>query len=94
VVLPFLRLREAFQLPGAILAREREVAIQHWESIAGIVVDRLLSGFQTVSKPLRNPLHRARRMGGSTIPRTGEVALTLDEARNVPLTTERHGQAR
>jgi two-component system chemotaxis sensor kinase CheA len=51
-VLPFLRLREMFQIPGEVPARERVVVIQHGELRAGIVVDRLLGEFQTVIKPL------------------------------------------
>jgi two-component system chemotaxis sensor kinase CheA len=41
-VLPFLRLREVFRIPGALPARERVVVIQHGDLRAGIVVDRLL----------------------------------------------------
>jgi len=93
-VLPFLRLREVFQLPGEVPARERVVVIQHGELRAGIVVDRLLGEFQTVIKPLGKLFHRARGIGGSTILGTGEVALILDVAQMVQLATERHGHAR
>jgi len=79
-VLPFLRLREVFQLPGANPPRERVVVIQHGELRAGIVVDRLLGEFQTVIKPLGRLFQRARGLGGSTILASGEVALILDVA--------------
>jgi two-component system chemotaxis sensor kinase CheA len=94
-VLPFLRLREVFQLPGETPQRERVVVIQHGELRAGIVVDRLLGEFQTVIKPLGKLFHRARGIGGSTILGTGEVALILDVAQMVQLAMEnlRSGRA-
>ena len=93
-VLPFLRLREVFRLPGAAPARERVVVIQHGELRAGLVVDRLMGEFQTVIKPLGRLFHQARGIGGSTILGTGEVALILDVAQMVQLACERHGQNR
>ncbi len=93
-VLPFLRLREVFQIPGEIPARERVVVIQHGELRAGIVVDRLLGEFQTVIKPLGKLFRGARGIGGSTILGTGEVALILDVAQMVQLATERHASNR
>jgi two-component system chemotaxis sensor kinase CheA len=89
-VLPFLRLREVFQIPGEKPARERVVVIQHGELRAGIVVDRLLGEFQTVIKPLGRLFRGARGIGGSTILGTGEVALILDVAQMVQLATERN----
>lgn len=88
-VLPFLRLREVFRLAGEKPARERVVVIQHGETRAGIVVDRLLGEFQTVIKPLGKLFRGARGIGGSTILGTGEVALILDVAQMVQLATER-----
>ena len=88
-VLPFLRLREVFQIPGEVPARERVVVIQHGELRAGIVVDRLLGEFQTVIKPMGRLFRRAKGIGGSTILGTGEVALILDVAQMVQLATER-----
>jgi two-component system chemotaxis sensor kinase CheA len=94
-VLPFLRLREVFQIAGEYPARERVVVIQHGELRAGIVVDRLLGEFQTVIKPLGRLFRGARGIGGSTILGTGEVALILDVAQMVQLATEQvHGLGR
>ena len=93
-VLPFLRLREVFQIPGERPARERVVVIHHGELRAGIVVDRLLGEFQTVIKPLGRLFRGARGIGGSTILGTGEVALILDVAQMVQLATERQGSSR
>jgi two-component system chemotaxis sensor kinase CheA len=93
-VLPFLRLREVFQIPGEVPARERVVVIQHGDLRAGIVVDRLMGEFQTVIKPLGKLFKGAKGIGGSTILGTGEVALILDVAQMVQLATERHAPAR
>jgi two-component system chemotaxis sensor kinase CheA len=93
-VLPFLRLREVFQIPGEIPARERVVVIQHGELRAGIVVDRLMGEFQTVIKPLGKLFRGAKGIGGSTILGTGEVALILDVAQMVQLATEGNAPSR
>jgi len=93
-VLPFLRLREVFRIPGAIPERERVVVIQHGDLRAGIVVDRLMGEFQTVIKPLGRLFRGARGIGGSTILGTGEVALILDVAQMVQLATERNAPGR
>ena len=93
-MLPFLRLREVFQIPGAVPARERVVVIQHGELRAGIVVDRLMGEFQTVIKPLGKLFHGAKGIGGSTILGTGEVALILDVAQMVQLASDRNGGGR
>ena len=77
-VLPFLRLREAFRIPGEPPARERVVVVEYGETRAGIVVDRLYGEFQTVIKPLGDLFRKIRGIGGSTILGTGEVALILD----------------
>jgi two-component system chemotaxis sensor kinase CheA len=77
-VLPFLRLREVFRIPGEVPARERVVVIQHGEQRAGIVVDRLQGEFQTVIKPLGALFRGAKGIGGSTILGSGAVAMILD----------------
>ena len=87
-VLPFLRLREVFRVPGDYPSRERVVVIQYGDRRAGIVVDRLLGEFQTVIKPLGKLFRGAQGIGGSTILGTGEVALILDVAQIVRLATE------
>jgi two-component system chemotaxis sensor kinase CheA len=84
-VLPFLRLREVFRIPGERPARERVVVIQHGDLRAGLVVDQLLGEFQTVIKPLGQLFRGARGIGGSTILGTGEVALILDVAQLLQL---------
>lgn len=87
-VLPFLRLREVFQIPGELPARERVVVVQYGDTRAGLVVDRLYGEFQTVIKPLGSLFRRIRGIGGSTILGSGEVALILDVPQLVQLAAE------
>lgn len=77
-VLPFIRLREFFDVEGAAPARENVVVISASGHKAGIVVDQLLGEFQTVIKPLGSLFKHLRGIGGSTILGSGEVALILD----------------
>lgn len=77
-VLPFVRLREMFEIEGEQPSRENIVVVQYAGQKAGIVVDQLMGEFQTVIKPLSNIFRHLRGIGGSTILGTGEVALILD----------------
>ncbi len=77
-VLPYVRLRELFEVPGDNPARENVVVVQYAGQKAGIVVDQLLGEFQTVIKPLGTLFRHMRGIGGSTILGSGEVALILD----------------
>lgn len=77
-VLPFVRIREMFEIEGVRPARENVVVVQYAGQKAGIVVDQLMGEFQTVIKPLSNIFRHLRGIGGSTILGSGEVALILD----------------
>jgi two-component system chemotaxis sensor kinase CheA len=77
-VLPYVRLRELFEVPGATPPRENVVVVHYAGKKAGIVVDQLLGEFQTVIKPLGTLVRHMRGIGGSTILGSGEVALILD----------------
>ena len=88
-VLPFIRLREFFDVEGALPQRENVVVIAAAGRKAGIVVDQLLGEFQTVIKPLGSLFKHLRGIGGSTILGSGEVALILD----VQALTQLAGQA-
>ena len=77
-VLPFVRLRQMFDIEGAQPARENIVVVQYAGQKAGIVVDQLMGEFQTVIKPLSTIFRHLRGIGGSTILGNGEVALILD----------------
>ncbi len=77
-VLPFIRLRNLFELEGAIPKRESVVVVRSAHQKAGIVVDHLLGEFQTVIKPLGSLFRHLRGISGSTILGSGDVALILD----------------
>lgn len=84
-VLPFLRLREEFELDGEPSARQSVVVVQYAGHKVGLVVDRLHGEFQTVIKPLGPLFRNLRGIGGSTILGSGDVGLILD----VPLLARR-----
>ncbi|MFW9265650.1 chemotaxis protein CheA [Pseudomonas sp. NR3] len=79
-VLPFIRLRELFDVEGEPARRENVVVVQFAGQRAGFVVDRLLGEFQTVIKPLGKLFGQLGGLGGFTILGNGEVALILDVA--------------
>ncbi|SDI45678.1 chemotaxis protein CheA [Propionivibrio dicarboxylicus] len=85
--LPFIRLRDIFEIPGEAPARESIVVVQSNGRRAGIVVDHLMGEFQTVIKPLGRMFAHLRGIGGSTILGSGEVALILDVGALVNLVT-------
>jgi two-component system chemotaxis sensor kinase CheA len=88
-VLPFIRLREFFDVEGERPQRENVVVISAAGQKAGIVVDQLLGEFQTVIKPLGSLFKHLRGIGGSTILGSGEVALILDVAALTQLAIQR-----
>ena len=77
-VLPFVRLRDMFTIPGEVPARQNVVVVHYAGQKAGIVVDQLMGEFQTVIKPLGPIFRYLKGVGGSTILGSGEVALILD----------------
>ncbi len=77
-VLPLLRLREVFEVPGEAGRRENIVVVQYAGRQAGFVVDSLVGEFQTVIKPLGKLFERLSGISGSTILGSGEVALIVD----------------
>jgi two-component system chemotaxis sensor kinase CheA len=76
--LPYLRLRERFDLPAEHPAREYVVVVQHEGKRLGLVVDGLLGESQTVLKPLGRPLGGVEGIAGSAILGSGRVALVVD----------------
>jgi len=77
-VLPFIRLRELFGIPGKAAKGENIVVLKHGDQRAGLVVDNLLGEFQTVIKPLGKMFAQVKCVSGSTILGSGDVALILD----------------
>ena len=79
-VLPFIRLRELFSVPGVPAKGENIVVLKHAGQRVGLVVDTLLGEFQTVIKPLGKMFSQSECISGSTILGSGDVALILDVA--------------
>lgn len=77
-VLPFIRLRQLFEVEGGASRRENVVVVEHAGNKTGLVVDRLLGEFQTVIKPMGTLFGHVRGIGGFTILGSGEVALILE----------------
>ena len=77
-VLPFIRLREVFDIGGPPARRESIVVVRYAGHKAGLVVDALHGEFQTVIKPLNKLFSQAKCISGSTILGSGEVALIVD----------------
>jgi two-component system chemotaxis sensor kinase CheA len=77
-VLPFLRLRELFELDSPAATRQNIVVVRVGGQKLGLVVDRLLGEFQTVIKPLSRMFAHVKGISGSSILGNGSVALILD----------------
>jgi two-component system chemotaxis sensor kinase CheA len=76
--LPYVRLRRAFSLPGEASKRENIVVVKVNEFHAGIAVDELLGGMQTVVKPLGRAFRGVPGISGSTVLGDGRVGLIID----------------
>jgi len=79
-VLPFIKLRDLFQIKGSPARRQSIVVVGHAGQRAGLVVDALHGESQTVIKPLGKMFRQVECVSGSSILGTGEVALILDVA--------------
>ena len=77
-VLPFIRLRELFDVSGTPAARQNIVVVKHAGQKFGLVVDALMGEAQTVIKPLSKMFAQVRGISGSSILGSGDVALILD----------------
>ncbi len=77
-VLPFVRLRDYFDLDGQAGRRENLVVVNYGGHKAGLIVDALLGEYQTVIKPLGRLFANLSGISGSTILGSGDVALILD----------------
>ena len=79
-VLPFIQLRDMFNVKAPSARRQSIVVVRHAGQRAGLVVDALHGESQTVIKPLGRMFRKAECVSGSSILGTGEVALILDVA--------------
>lgn len=75
---PYIRLRRVFGLSGQAPKKENIVVVKINEFQAGIAVDELLGGMQTVVKPLGKAFRGVSGIAGSTVLGDGRVGLILD----------------
>jgi two-component system, chemotaxis family, sensor kinase CheA len=75
---PYVRLRRMFSVAGETPKRENIVVVKVNEFHAGIAVDELLGGMQTVVKPLGRAFRAVPGIAGSTVLGDGRVGLILD----------------
>lgn len=76
--LPYVRLRRTFRLSGETPERENIVVVRVNEFHAGIAVDELLGGMETVVKPLGQAFRAVPGIAGSTVLGDGRVGLIID----------------
>ncbi len=79
-LVPFLRLREQFNLPGEPDDYEKVVVVSAGEGRVGLVVDQIIGNNQTVIKQLSKLHSDLKSFSGATILGDGAVALILDTA--------------
>jgi two-component system chemotaxis sensor kinase CheA len=77
-IVPFIRLREAFELDGQPPAIEQIVVTRFEGERAGIAVDQVLGQQQTVIKSLGNYIGSVAGISGATINGDGTMSLILD----------------
>jgi len=75
---PYIGLREAFAIGGAIPERQSVVVVSHGGRRAAFAVDEILGVQQAVIKPLDPLLRPVRGFSASTILADGRVALIVD----------------
>ena len=79
-IVPYVRLRETFKLPGGLPAVEQVVVTRHENGRTGIAVDDVVGQQQTVIKNLGRYLGHVPGISGATINGDGSIALILDVA--------------
>lgn len=77
-VLPYVSVRDLFDVPGPPPAIEQIVVVNALESRIGFVVDQVIGDYQTVIKPLGRMFKHVEGLSGATILGDGTVALIID----------------
>ncbi len=86
---PYIRLRDIFNLPSVQVEREKIVVVQFGDRRAGLVVDELHGEIQTVVKPMGPIFQALKGIGGSSLLGTGAVALILDVQQLINFTMDK-----
>jgi two-component system chemotaxis sensor kinase CheA len=79
-LIPYVRLRDLFRLPGEPPAVEKIVVVRAGDVRLGIALDRILGSHQTVIQPLGRFYRNIRAVSGATIMGDGRVTLILEIA--------------
>lgn len=79
-LIPYIDLREAFQMEGVGPAISKIVLVRHEDRRIGLVVDRVMGTHQTVIQALGRFFRNIEVISGSTVMGDGRVALILDVA--------------
>lgn len=77
-ILPFVGVRDLFEVPGEPPAIEQIVVVNAHDSRIGFVVDQVVGDYQTVIKPLGRMFKNSEGISGATILGDGTVALIVD----------------
>ena len=77
-LVPFVSLRQSFEVPGDPPEIEQIVIANLQDSRMGFVVDQVVGNYQTVIKPLGRMFRGVQGLSGATILGDGTVALILD----------------
>ena len=92
-LIPYIRLREHFNIPAARPEIEQVMIVETAEGRYGFVVDRVLGDCQTVIKNLGRFYRQVQVVSGATILGNGTVALILDPERLVQTAVRAQSQA-
>lgn len=76
--MPYMRLRDLFEISGEAPERENVVVVEHSGGRAGLAADALVGEHQAVIKPMGRLFEQVKGVSGSTILGNGQVALILD----------------
>lgn len=77
-ILPYVAIRELYEVPGTAPEIEQIVVVNTHESRVGFVVDQVVGDNQTVIKPLGRMFKSSEGISGATILGDGTVALIVD----------------
>lgn len=77
-IVPFLRMRELFAVPGRAEGYQKVVVVTSGGNRVGLIVDHVIGQYQTVIKSLSRLLDDVEQFSGATILGDGTVALILD----------------
>ena len=77
-VLPYIKLRDLFEINTSCPEIQQIVIINVMDKQMGLVVDKVIGGYQTVIKPLSKIYKDVKIISGATILGDGTVALILD----------------